>query len=124
MDAVAAATATVPRLYPLGSVPATPTYPYGVYSASLGLAAHYTLDSRHHSRTVNVVVQTFGRTADSALTLADRVTDALLDVALTIPGYGCNPLRNSLNPTATRDPDDSGVVGFTQALSAQATKET
>lgn len=124
MNAVATATAAVPRLYALNSVPASPAYPYGVYSALLGSGGHYTMDSRHGTRSLRVTVQSFGRSAASALALVEKVTDALLDQSLTIPGYDCAPLRIELDPTLTRDPDDNGIAGVTFTFTAQAAKET
>jgi len=124
MTAVATATATVPRLYALNSVPASPTYPYGAYSATLGRGDAYTLDVSHGLRWGRVTVQTFGRTADSALTRMDEAVAALLDQRLTIAGYQCGPLALELDPAVTRDPDDTGVVGVTATFTFTATKET
>lgn len=123
MDAVATATAAVPRLYALNSVPASPTYPYGSYSAVLGRGDTYTLEANYGVRWGRVTVQTFGRTADSALDLMDKVVAALLDKRLTIVGYNGGPLVADLDPAVTRDPDDTGVVGVTAAFTFTATKE-
>lgn len=115
MDAVAAATATVPRLYAIGSVPASPTYPYGVYAASMGRGDSYTLDSAHGVRWLRATVQTFGRTAASALDHAEKVANALLDQRLEV---NYTPLRMELDPAVVRDPDDQGVIGVTTTLTA------
>lgn len=125
MDAVATATASVPRLQPLNAVK-DKTYPYAVFSAAFGRGDEdgYTLDSTHGPRWLRVVVQAFGRTADSALTTAERVVDALLDQRLAVTGYDCTPLRIELDPQVVRDPDDNGVVGVTVTFTATATKET
>jgi hypothetical protein len=123
MDAVATATAPVPRLYPLNGVPANPAYPYGVYSAALGRGDAYTLDVSHGLRWGRVTVQTFGRTADAALDHMDKVIAAVLDKRLSITGYGSGPLVSELDPAVTRDPDDTGVVGVTAAFTFTATKE-
>lgn len=110
MDAVATATASVPRLYPLNSVPASPSYPYGSYSAALGRGDGYTLDESHGLRWGGVNVQTFGRTANSALGLMEQVMAALLDQRL-LDG---SPLKAALDsPAINRDPDDNGVVTAT-----------
>lgn len=122
MDAVDTATATVARLFPLNGV-TDKTYPYGVYSAALGRADAYTLDVSHGLRHGRVIVQTFGRTADSALSLMDEITEALLDQRLTIPGRTCTPLAIELDPSVVRDPDDNGVIGVTATLTFTATKE-
>ena len=124
LDAVAAATAAVPRLYPIGSVPATPTYPYGAYSAALGRGSNYALDSETRARRGRVVVQTFGRTAASALAHMEAVMGALLDRSLVITGWRCEPMRADLDqPAVVRDPDDAGVIGVTASWSFTATKE-
>lgn len=122
MDAVASATSSVPRLQPLNGV-ANKTYPYGVYSATLGRGDSYTLNARHGVRWLRVVVQTFGKTADSALLTMDRVVDALLDERLTVDGYDCGPLVLELDPVANRDPDDAGVVGVTATFAATAVEQ-
>lgn len=123
MDAVAAATAAVPRLYPVGGVPATPTYPYGAYSALLGRGDAYTLDSVHGERWGRVTVQTFGKTAASALDHMDKVTAAVLDQALAIAGMRATPCRIELDPAVVRDPDAAGVIGVTSTFTFTATKE-
>lgn len=123
MTAVATATAAVSRLYPVNGVPTTPTYPYGVYSAGIGRGETYTLDAAHGLRWVGVTFQTFGKTADSALTHMESVTDALLDRRLAIGATTTTPLQASLDsPAINRDPDDNGVVTATQHFTA--TKET
>lgn len=123
MDAVATAAVSVPRLYRLNAVPATPTYPYGSFSASLGRGDAYTLDVVHGMRHGRVVIQTFGKTADSALDHMDKVIAALLDVVLTISGWSATPCQIDLDPSVVRDPDNAGVVGVTAVLSFTATKE-
>jgi hypothetical protein len=124
MTAVATATASVARLYPIGSVPASPTYPYGVYSASLGRGDVYTLDSVQGIRFGRVTFQTFGHTADAALDHMDKVAALLQDKRLTISGWRPTPSRAELDPRVVRDPDDSGVVGVTATWTFTATKET
>jgi hypothetical protein len=122
MTAVATATAAAPRLQPLNGV-TNKTYPYGVYSATFGRGDAYTLDVSHGLRWGRVVVQTFGKTADSALDLMDKVTTALLDKRLAITGYSCGPLVLEVDPAIVRDPDDTGVVGVTATFTFTATKE-
>ena len=129
MDAVAAATAAVPRLYALNSVPAKPTYPYGSYSASLGRGGAYTLDESRGVRYGGVTVQTFGKTDASALDLMEKVTTALLDQPLPLTaeldGLETTPLKASFDEAAVnRDPDDNGVVTATQHFTFTATEET
>lgn len=123
MDAVATATEDVERLYALNAVPGKPTYPYGSYSASLGRGDTYTLDDAAGVQWLRVVVQTFGRTADSALTKAEEVTATLKGLRLEVVGYDTTRLRVELDPAVTRDPDDNGVVGVTTTFTATATEE-
>lgn len=120
MDAVATAAAAVPRLYKLNSVPPEPQYPYGSFSASLGRGAAYTLDQDEGLRWGRVVVQTFGRTADGALDLAEQVRAALAGKLLAITGYDTTASRVELDPVVTRDPDDKGVVGVTTTFTFTA----
>lgn len=124
MGAVAAATAGVARLYAVNSVPASPTYPYGSYSASLGRGDSYLLDNTEGIRWGRVVVQTFGKTATSALAKAEEVRAALRGVRLVITGFTATGLRSELDPAVVRDPDDNGVVAVTTTFNFTATKET
>jgi hypothetical protein len=123
MEAVANATASVARLYPLNEVPSTPTKPYGSYSATLGRGDVYTL-SAEGIRWGRVVVQTFGNTATSALSKAEAARTALVGTRLAITGYETTPCRAELDPVVNRDPDDSGLVGVTATYTFTATKET
>jgi hypothetical protein len=121
MDAVADATAELPRLYPVGSVPASPTYPYGVFSAQQGRGDAYTLDSSAGVRWVRVTAQFFGKTSTSVLAETEQFLGALLDVRLSADGFVTTPLRLELDPTPpTRDPDAGGVLGVTTTLTATA----
>lgn len=122
MDAVATATATVPRTQPLNGL-TDKTYPYSSYSATLGRGDTYTL-SAEGVRWGRVVVQSFGRTAASALHVAEQIRAALVGTRLDITGYRATPCRAELDPTITRDPDDQGVVGVTATYTFTATKET
>jgi hypothetical protein len=124
MAAVAAATASVPRLYALNDAPSKPTYPYGAYSASLGRGDSHTLDSAEGVRWGRVVVQTFGHTATAALDLAETARAALVGTSLDITGYDASPLRAELDPAVRRDPDDYGVVGVTATYTFTVTKES
>lgn len=121
MDAVATATADVARLYPLGGVPASPSYPYGVYSASLGRGDVTGLDGLEGIRWGQVVLQTFGRTADSALSLGEQVRSHLVGKRLVITGYETTPCEQGLDPSVIRDPDDAGVIDVTQTFTFTAT---
>lgn len=119
LDAVATATASVDRLYPVNGVPPSPEYPYGSYSAGLGRGDSYTLDSAHGVRWAGVTVQTFGKTETSALELMEDVDGALLDKSLDVGGIPTTPFRASLDsPAVNRDPNDNGVVTATQHFTA------
>lgn len=123
MEAVATATAAVPRLYPVNKVPRAVEFPYGVYSAVLGSGYAYTLDSVHGLRYGGVTVQTFDHDPEGALDHMEKVTGALLDVALDLPD--CTPLRAAFEtPRVVRDPDDNGVIGATQQFTFTAGKES
>lgn len=121
MEAVAAATAGVSRLYPLNGVPKSPAYPYGSYSATLGRGDSYTLDSREGIRWGRITVQSFGKTASSALLTAEATRFALIGVRLDIDGYDTTPVRSELDPVVVRDPDDAGVVAVTTTYTFTAT---
>lgn len=124
LGAVAEATASVSRLYPLGSVPAKPLEngePYGSYSATLGRGDTYTL-SAEGVRWGRVVVQTFAHTAAGALDKSEQVRTALAGTRLDITGYDATPCRVELDPTFVRDPDDSTVIGVTTTYTFTATK--
>ncbi len=123
MGAVAAATAALSRAYQLGSVPAAPTYPYGVYSAALGRGDSYTLDATEGVRHGRITVQTFGKTTESALALAEQIRTALVGIRLTITDHSCDAIRAELDPQIVRDPDVGGVVGVTATYTFTATQE-
>lgn len=120
LQAVAdAAQGSVRRLYAVGSVPASPAYPYGVFSAQMGRGDAYTLDATHGLRWVRVTFQAFGRTADSVLDVTEDFLAALLDERLVIGDLMTTPLTLELDPTPpTRDPDAGGVLGVTATLTA------
>lgn len=115
MQAVATATAGVPRLYALNSVPASPTYPYGVFTAGIGGGEGYTLDgSVPGLRLGAVTLQTFGKTADAAFDHMEKALAVLMGLRLA---SGCTPLQTGLDrPAINRDPDDNGVVTLTMPL--------
>ena len=122
MDAVASATSALPRLYPLGSVPPNPGYPYGSYAVQFTRDDAYTLDGGGGVRWVRITAQFFGRTEDSTLDLSERFLSVLRGLVLTTAdGITTTPLRIELDPTPpTRDPDAGGVIGVTTTLTATA----
>lgn len=117
------------RVYPVGSVPKKPKgsdagyYPYSVVGVTSDAAGNYTLDAHHGTRNYRIWVQSFGKTAESALAY-DAVADAnLLDQSLDVDGFDCGPIRVQVGGSMTRDPDDEGVVGVTSAYIFTTTKE-
>lgn len=125
MDAVATATASLPRLYAAGEVPDKPEYPYGVYHVSLGRGDAYTLDSHHGTRHGRIVVQTAGRTANAAIDHANAAVDLLLDVALEDDEWSTTPCRVALHPVVVRetDPENTGIADVTTTLNFIATRK-
>ena len=124
LEAVDTATAAVLRRYPTNAVPPTPTYPYQVYSVAGDRAVAYTLDSRHGFRFYRIILQSFGKTLQSALSLDQLAVDGLLDRRLAVTGYQCGPCRLEVASAVVRDPDTTGVVGVTTTLTFTATKES
>lgn len=120
IEAVATALTGAGTFYPVGSVPASPAYPYGTYSATLGRADNYLLDRSEGLRWGLIVVQTFGRTADSALATAEAARSALVGHNLDISGYEATPIAADMDPAVVRDPDNEGVVAVTTTLSFTA----
>jgi hypothetical protein len=124
MDAVATVTAGVPRAYALNAVPASPTYPYATYSASLGRGDVYLNDGREGIRWGRIVCQSFGKTATAADAKYEEVRAALVGAVLNITGYEATAVRGELDPAPMdRDSDDSGVAGLTFTFTFTATKE-
>ena len=123
MEAVATAAASVAREYALNSVPASPTYPYGSFSATLGRGDVYLLDDSEGVRHGRIVHQAFGRTAASALDKSEAFRAVVVGVSLAITGYETTPVRAELDPQVSRDPDDAGVVGVTTTYTFTATEE-
>jgi hypothetical protein len=124
MGAVATATAAVPRLYPLGSVPASPVYPYCSYSAAFGRGDTFTNDGAEGIRWGRIVVQSFGKTADAAIDHAEKFRAALVGQFLTVTGWSSvGPITSELDPAVDRDPDANGVVSLATTLTFTATKE-
>lgn len=123
MTAVATATAAVPRVYAVNSVPASPTYPYSSYSAAFGRGDTFTNDAAEGVRWGRIVSQHFGRTLASALAHAEQFRAALVGDRLTAGDVTTGPITAELDPAVTRDPDDNGVVGVTTTYTFTATEE-
>lgn len=122
LDAVAAAAADVPRAYQIGSVPASPTYPYTAWSAQLLEDDVPTLDGAGSIRWVQIVAQTFGKTAAAVNAQTEAFRASVVGGWLTFDGYEAGPVTGELRPTpVTRDPDAAGVLGSTSTFTASAT---
>lgn len=111
------------RVYTYGAVPSSPTYPYLVTSAVLGMADGYTLDRRHGLRHGRIVAQAFGRTLAAASDIAEKAVERLVDRRLSVPGWECTPNEIEIDPALVADPDDDGVIGLTFTLTFTAAKE-
>ena len=106
-DLAEAAGGTAARVYPMGKVPSSPTYPYRV----IGYAPDAPV-----TRTQNAAgdplrrftVQHFGRSADSVEAVATATFD-------TFDGQrvGGDVCTQELATPIVRDPDDSGVLSTT-----------
>lgn len=122
MGAVATATGgTAARMYPIGSVPASPIYPYASYSATFGRGDAFTHDGAEGIRWGRIVVQTFGKTVDAAIDHAEKFRAGLVGQFLTVTGWSSvGPVTSELDPIADRDPDANGVVGVTTTLTFTA----
>jgi hypothetical protein len=120
LTAVGSTTASVARRYPTNSVPATPTYPYLVYSVAGDRGDGYTLDSRHGFRWYRIILQSFGKTLASALETDGAAVGDLLDERLTVTGFDTRPTRMEIASAIVRDPDNQGVVGVTTTLTFTA----
>lgn len=123
MTAVATATSSVDRLYPVNGVPSDPQYPYGVFSAVLGRGDTYSLDGLEGVRWGRIVVQTFGRAATSALEHGEEARAALAGAVLDVDGYETTAVRAELDPQIVRDPNTQGVVSVTATYTFTATEE-
>ena len=100
--------------------PASPTYPYLVYSVAGDRGDGYTLDSRRGFRWYRIVLQSFGKTLASALETDAAAVDDLLDVPLAVSGFETRPSRMEIASAIVRDPDNQGVVGVTTTLTFTA----
>lgn len=103
-------TAGVARAYKLGSVPASPAYPYAVLSLSTGSTRARTLDM-NADRLREIVAQFFGRTDDSVRDLAALADEAFDGV--TLDDIADEPTATrEIGTSPYRDPDDQGVLNI------------
>lgn len=106
-DLVTQAGGSTQRVYAIGAVPSTPTYPYRVIGYSPNAPAVRDLGGSGNPLR-RFTVQHFGRTADAVEAVADatfttfdgkQVAGAVCEQEIATPIY--------------RDPDDSGVLSTT-----------
>lgn len=106
-DLVTLAGGTAARVYAMGKVPSSPTYPYRV----LGYAPNAPVTRTQNGAGEQLrrfVVQHFGRSADSVEAVADA-TFTTFD-GQRVDGDVCT---QEIATPITRDPDDSGVLSTT-----------
>lgn len=95
------------RVYPIGAVPSSPTYPYVVIGYAPNAPTERTMDGDGLPLR-RFTVQHFGRSADSVETEAEE-SFATFD-GQVILGELC---EQELATPIYRDPDDSGVLSTT-----------
>lgn len=108
--AALAVTAGITRAYPIGSVPASPAYPYAVIGCDTGTPTNRRLGGGTDRKPRRVTVQMFGRSDDTVLDLAGKADDAFEDKALTIAGSPFS--MRELQTPIMRDPDTAGVLNI------------
>lgn len=99
------------RAYSIGSVPASPTYPYAVVGVDTGTPGLRRAGGGATKKDRRVTVQLFGRSDDAVLDYA-----RLADLALEDKVIGALPGRpfsyRELQTPIYRDPDDQGVLNI------------
>lgn len=116
----------VTRAYPIGAVPAQPSYPYLVWSVTQDDAVAYGLDAKPGAQFHRVTWQAFGKTLASVRDYDRRATVAFLGVPLLAAGFTCDPPTDGYGGILgrlVRDPDDAGLLGITSTLTFIATEE-
>lgn len=106
-DLVTQAGGSAARVYAIGAVPASPSYPYRVIGYSPNAPIERTVNGAGDPLR-RFVVQHFGRSADSVEAAADA-TFAAFD-GQRVDGNVCT---QELATPIQRDPDDSGVLSTT-----------
>lgn len=104
-----ATTAGMGRVYAVGSVPGSPSYPYAVLGCDTGTPGLRRAGggtTRHDRR---VTVQMFGRSDDSVIALAALADAAFEDKVLGALDGKPFSMRELQTPIV-RDPDDQGVL--------------
>lgn len=105
-----AETSGVDRVYPVGGVPSTPTYPYAVLASSRLAPDVRRLDGGG-TNPKRFTAQLFGKSAASVEDLADLML-AAFDAAW-IPDLSDSQCRVEVTTPPYRDPDDRGVLNIT-----------
>lgn len=113
--------AGVARAYALGSVPASPGYPYVVVMVSRDDALSPALAGGHDLVRWRVTTQTFGRQVEQVEHFDGLAFKALQDQQL-VAAIECGPCDLQVS-APTRDPDDGGVLGVTSSYLFNATRE-
>ena len=106
-DLVAQAGGAAARVYPMGSVPASPPYPYRVVGYSPNAPVQRTTNGAGEP-VRRFTVQHFGRSADS-VEAAAAATFATFD-GQRVDGDVCT---QEIASPILRDPDDLGVLSIT-----------
>jgi hypothetical protein len=106
-DLVTQAGGTTARVYAIGSVPASPTYPYRVIGYAPNAPIQRTMNAKGE-QVRRFTVQHFGRTDDSVEAVASA-TFATFD-SQRVDGDVCT---QELASPILRDPDNQGVLSIT-----------
>lgn len=88
-----------------GAVPPNPAYPYSVVWVNTGARDETSLTLASVHQVYDVQVTSVGATAAAARIQAQRVCAALLDVAPTVAGRSCWPIRLEAAQTPREDRD-------------------
>lgn len=97
------------RAYSVGSVPASPGYPYAVVSADTGTPGVRRAGGGATKKTRRATVQVFGKSDDSVLDYADMADAAFEDKVLgTLEGRPFS--YREMQTPIMRDPDDNTVL--------------
>ena len=107
--AALAVTAGITRAYPLGSVPASPAYPYAVIGCDTGTPVNRRLGGGTNRKPRRVTVQIFAKSDDVVLDYADKADNAFEDKVLSTLDGSPFSMREMQTPIM-RDPDTSGVL--------------
>jgi hypothetical protein len=105
--------APIARVYKLGGVPDSPTFPYVTLVASFDAAEAYTLDADHGVGDYRITTQSIGSNYDGAADCDEKARGALLDQRITAGGRSYGPGRLQVGGAVSRDPDGGAVITIT-----------